>query len=111
MQAVLDAVANAPPPSFSGGGYWEAMHGEMTGYYEVRVPGRHLGRARANFRLFCLLDRAGPGLPGPAIAVLGGLEKPEREGFSAKEYDFIRALGTAYLASSPRSIATLPDED
>jgi len=29
LKAVLDAVAVAPPPRFSGGGYWEAMHGEM----------------------------------------------------------------------------------
>lgn len=29
--AVLDAVASAPPPRFSGGGKWEAMHGTMTG--------------------------------------------------------------------------------
>jgi hypothetical protein len=35
MAAVLTAVATAPPHRFSGGGYWEAMHGEMTGYYEV----------------------------------------------------------------------------
>lgn len=27
--AVLDAVAAAPPPAFSGGGKWEAMHGDM----------------------------------------------------------------------------------
>jgi hypothetical protein len=25
--AVLEAVRDAPPPQFSGGGYWEAMHG------------------------------------------------------------------------------------
>jgi len=37
--AVLDAVAAAPPPAFSGGGKWEAMHGDMGGYYEVRVTG------------------------------------------------------------------------
>ena len=29
FQAVLDAVADAPPPAFSGGGKWEAMHDEM----------------------------------------------------------------------------------
>lgn len=33
--AVLDAVSKAPPPRFSGGGMWEAMHGEMGGFYEV----------------------------------------------------------------------------
>jgi hypothetical protein len=29
--AVLDAVAAAPPPRFSGGGKWEAMHDDMAG--------------------------------------------------------------------------------
>ncbi|MSP24328.1 MAG: hypothetical protein EXR75_04025 [Myxococcales bacterium] len=33
MLAALRAVAEAPPPSFSGGGYWEAMHEEMAGYF------------------------------------------------------------------------------
>jgi hypothetical protein len=33
--AVLEAVRRAPPPQFSGGGKWEAMHGEMGGYYEI----------------------------------------------------------------------------
>ncbi len=37
IQAVLDAVAAAPPPSFSGGGKWEAMHDDMAGFFEVRV--------------------------------------------------------------------------
>lgn len=37
--AVLDAVAVAPPPCFSGGGKWEAMHGEMGGWYEIRLTG------------------------------------------------------------------------
>jgi hypothetical protein len=39
IQAVLGAVAAAPPPSFSGGGKWEAMHEDMAGFYEVRVRG------------------------------------------------------------------------
>jgi Txe/YoeB family toxin of Txe-Axe toxin-antitoxin module len=52
MQAVLEAVADAPPPSFSGGGKWEAMHGEMAGIYEIRVQG-----AGMNHRLFCSLER------------------------------------------------------
>jgi Txe/YoeB family toxin of Txe-Axe toxin-antitoxin module len=37
--AVLEAVRRAPPPAFSGGGKWEAMHGSMGGYYEIRVTG------------------------------------------------------------------------
>jgi len=31
--AVLEAVRDAPPPQFSGGGYWEAMHGDMGGFH------------------------------------------------------------------------------
>jgi hypothetical protein len=52
--AVLDAVAAAPPPAFSGGGKWEAMHGDMGGYYEIRVT----GPGREQFRLFCMLENA-----------------------------------------------------
>lgn len=40
LLAVLDAVADAPPPQYSGGGKWEAMHGSMGGYYEVQPPDR-----------------------------------------------------------------------
>ena len=36
FRAVLIAVAKAPPKRFAGGGYWEAMHGDMSGWYEVR---------------------------------------------------------------------------
>jgi hypothetical protein len=50
LLAVLDAVAEAPPPRFSGGGRWEAMHGDMGGYYEVRSQ----GPKREQFRLFCI---------------------------------------------------------
>jgi hypothetical protein len=39
LLAVVDDVAEAPPPQFSGGGRWEAMHGTMRGYYEVSVQG------------------------------------------------------------------------
>jgi hypothetical protein len=34
FDAVLNAVAEAPPPAFSGGGKWEALHGAMAGVYE-----------------------------------------------------------------------------
>jgi len=46
--AVLDAVAAAPPPQFSGGGKWEAMHGTMGGWYEIRLT----GPGREQLRLF-----------------------------------------------------------
>jgi len=68
MLAVLRAVAAAPSPKFSGGGYWEAMRDEMAGYYEVRGDGPQ----RKRFRLFCLLERHGAevGLGGPAIVII-----------------------------------------
>jgi hypothetical protein len=70
IHAVLEAVATAPPPAFSGGGKWEAMHGDLAGLYEVRA--RH---GRTLFRLLCLLDREGDDLGGPSIVCLGGLIK------------------------------------
>jgi hypothetical protein len=47
FDAVLDDVAAAPPPRYSGGGRWEAMHGDMGGFYEVRLG----GPSREQFRL------------------------------------------------------------
>jgi hypothetical protein len=55
--AVLDAVAAAPPPRFSGGGNWEAIHGTMGGWYEIGLT----GPGREQFRLFRLLENAAPG--------------------------------------------------
>src|SRR4051812_5118243 len=39
MRAVLTQDAACPPKRFAGGGYWEAMKGDMTGWFEVRVDG------------------------------------------------------------------------
>lgn len=108
LLATLDAVAEAPPPRFSGGGRWEAMHGAMGGYYEVRAQ----GPGREQFRLFCVLENAEPpelrrrGLPRPAIAVLTGLRKPWMTRFSDADYRRVRRLGTQHRANIPRRIAT-----
>jgi len=85
IQAVLDAVADAPPPSFSGGGKWEVMHGDMSGFFEVRVGGD--GK---NHRLFCVLERDAADLGGSSIVVIDGLSKPKRS--AAKPKDYRRAL-------------------
>jgi hypothetical protein len=70
IHAVLEAVATAPPPAFSGGGKWEAMHGDMRGLYEIRVrQGRRL------YRLMCVLERDAADLGGSSIVCLGGLTK------------------------------------
>jgi hypothetical protein len=109
MVAVLDAVAAAPPPRFSGGGYWEAMHGKMTGYFEVRKQ----GPKREQFRLFCILENPADqaelvkaGLPGPVIAVLTGMRKPWKTVFSEADYQHIKELGESYREAFPRRLVT-----
>lgn len=91
FHAILNAVAKAPPPAFSGGGKWEAMHGDMSGIYEVRVtsPG-------ANHRLFCLLVRTSERLGGPSIICLGGLTKPARSAAQPRDYARIRQYAAEF---------------
>lgn len=81
IQAVLEAVAEAPPPSFSGGGVWKAMREEMAGFYEVCVQG-----SAANYRLLCLLDRNADDLGGPSLICIYGFSKPKRQGASGRDY-------------------------
>ena len=108
MLATLEAVADAPPPKFSGGGKWEAMHGDMNGYYEVRAQ----GPKREQFRLFCILENAEKvelerrGLPRLAIAVITGMRKPWMTKFTDRDYKKVRQLGDAYKSKVPRPIAT-----
>lgn len=104
LLAVLDAVAAAPPPAFSGGGKWEAMHGDMGGYYEVRAT----GPGREQFRVFCILDNADEkkGLSRNAIAVITGDRKPNATLFDSGIYAKVRKLGDDYKAQFPRRIAT-----
>jgi len=90
-QAVLAAVAEAPPPSFSGGGKWEAMHGDMAGYYEVRVQG-----GGKNHRLLCLLERDATDLGGPSVVCIGGLSKPRRTAADPKDYEKIKRYGAEF---------------
>jgi len=102
MLAVLKAVADAPPPQFSGGGKWKAMRDDMAGYHEVTVN----GPKRHHYRLFCLLEKEGQelGLGGPAIVVVTGLDKPFKTTISAGDYAKVRALGDEYRARKPRSV-------
>lgn len=108
LLAVLEAVRQPPPPAFSGGGKWEAMHGSMGGYYEIRCT----GPGREHFRLFCVLENGTNqeltelGLDGPHIIVINGMRKPNAQLFTDAEYrKHVRALGKAHLAEVPRSIA------
>jgi hypothetical protein len=100
MLAVLTAVAAAPPKRFAGGGRWEAMHGDMTGWFEVRCdgPGRH------HYRLFCLLDYDAQGVDKPLLVVVDGRDKPFQTQFKDSDYTAVRALGDEYRCRNPRSV-------
>lgn len=69
--AVLIAVASAPPKRFAGGGYWEAMKGEMSGWFEVRID----GPKRHHYRLFCLLDYVGERCEKPLLVIVDARDK------------------------------------
>jgi len=100
FRAVLVAVATAPPKRFAGGGYWEAMKGDMAGWFEVRVD----GPKRHHYRLFCLLDYEAKARDKPLLVVVDGLDKPFRTEFSSADYADVRALGEEYRGRNPRSI-------
>ncbi|WP_052466321.1 hypothetical protein [Mobilicoccus massiliensis] len=98
--AVLIAVATAPPKRFAGGGYWEAMKGDMRGWFEVRVD----GPKRHHYRLFCLLDYEAKGQEKPLLVIIDGRDKPFRSTLSDADYAEVRSMGEEYLAHNPRSI-------
>jgi integrase len=101
MRAALIAVATAPPKRFAGGGYWEAMKGYMSGWFELRADGPR----RHHYRLFCLLDYEAKAREKPLLVIIDGRDKPFRTVLSEKEYADVRALGEEYLSRNPRSIA------
>lgn len=114
MNAVLDSVAAAPPPAFSGGGHWEAMRGSMAGYFEAKA----IGPNRHHHRVFCILENSDDpaemdrrGLDNMAIAVITGMWKPNATLFSENDYAAVRTLGDDHLAQLPRRIATPEDVD
>ncbi|WP_433185891.1 hypothetical protein [Actinoallomurus sp. CA-150999] len=104
--AVLTAVAAAPPYRFAGGGYWEAMHGDMSGWFEVRLDGVKPGggKGRHHYRLYCLLDYEAKDAEKPLLVIVAGLHKPFRTTVNAAEYARVRRLGDEYLARNPRSL-------
>lgn len=108
LQSILNSVAVAPPPAFSGGGRWEAMHRNMAGYHAAKA----IGPQRRHHRVFCLLEKSVEpdemerrGLPRPAIAVITGMWKPNAALFSAAEYSAVRKLGDDHMRQFPRRTA------
>lgn len=102
--AVVKAVAEAPPPQFSGGGKWEAMHDDMAGIYEVRAN----GPKRRHYRLFCVLEQPGTdvGLNGPSILLITGDSKAFKTVFSKADYKRVRKLVDECQGRNPRSVET-----
>jgi hypothetical protein len=99
IDATLHAVAERPPPMFSGGLRWKPMHGDMAGWFEVRVKSGKL-----LYRVFCLLEREAAGLRGPSIILIEGMSKENETAFSKADYDRVRDLGNKYRARTPRSV-------
>lgn len=100
VNAVLIAVATAPPKRFAGGGYWEAMKGSMSGWFEVRID----GPKRHHYRLFCLLDYEAEERKKPLLVVVDGRDKPFRSTLSDSDYAAVRSMGEEYLTRNPRSV-------
>lgn len=109
LTAVLKAVRDAPPTRFSGGGQWEAMHGSMGGYFEVRAT----GPGRRQYRLFCRLENGSIehlqrcGFDRPQLVVIAGMIKPNAKLFSDREYEkHVRVHGERYLETYPRPVTS-----
>ena len=99
LTAIIDAVAESPPPQFTCGGMWEAMRGIMSGLYEARTRGPD----RRLCRLFCILEQAAPGLNGPSVIIVAGLSKPVNTALSSAKYSRVKALGDEYRGRVPRN--------
>jgi hypothetical protein len=83
---------------------WEAMHDDMTGWYEVRADG---GKPRQHHRVFCRLDTQAAGVDRPILAVIAGMSKDIGTEFSDADYAKMRDLGDEYFSRNPRSL--VPD--
>ena len=99
LSSILIAVASAPPGKFAGGGYWEAMHGQMRGFYEVRADFQ-----KSHFRLICLLDYEALTSAGPLLVIVAGLSKPIGTLIKPEIYADVKNSGARYLSTNPRAI-------
>ena len=99
LTSILVAVAGAPPGRFSGGGYWEAMHGQMRGFYEIRADFQKM-----HYRLICLLDYEAIESSGPLLVIVAGLSKPIGTTIKPEVYADVKSAGLQYLSANPRAI-------
>jgi len=66
IHAVLDAVADDPPPSFSGGGKWEAMHARWLA--SMRSASRAAGRTIGSSAFWSAMPKTSVGRASCASA-------------------------------------------
>lgn len=100
LQNILVLVAKTPPKKFDGGGVWEAMHEDMTGWFEAKANGPR----RTHYRLYCRIDLDAIGATAPLLVVVTGMKKMFMTKLSASDYAEVRALGDEYFSHNPRSL-------
>lgn len=99
LTSILEAVATAPPGRFAGGGYWEAMHGQIRGFYEIRTDFQKM-----HYRLICLLDYEAIGSSGPLLVIVAGLSKSIGTTIKPEVYADVKSACLKYLSANPRAI-------
>jgi len=99
LTSILVAVATAPPGRFAGGGYWEAMHGQMRGFYEIRADFQKM-----HYRLICLLDYESNDSSRPLLVIVAGLSKTIGTTIKSEVYAAVKSSGLKYLSTNPRAI-------
>jgi hypothetical protein len=99
LTSILVAVATAPPGRFAGGGYWEAMHGQMRGFYEIRADFQKM-----HYRLICLLDYESNDSSRPLLVIVAGLSKTIGTTIKSEVYSAVKSSGLEYLSTNPRAI-------
>lgn len=100
LQNILVQVAKAPPKKFDGGGAWEAMHGDMTGWFEAKADGPR----RTHYRLYCHIDLDALNATAPLLVVVSGMKKMFRTKLNPSDYAEVMTLGDEYFGHNPRSL-------
>lgn len=82
------------------------MHGDMAGWFEVRVDGPRPGggKGRHHYRLYCLLDYDAKDVEKPLLVIVAGLDKAFRTTLRPADYAWVRRLGEEYRSRNPRSV-------
>ena len=86
LAARFAALANAVYqawPKFKGGGLWQAMHGEMQGFFEIRIS-----KCKTNYRFICHPIQRGEQL----LIVVAGAAKHRQTGLPESFYQDVKTV-------------------